>query len=108
MNAIGILIILGVLFVVAAFSLFYYVFSLVLLDAKSRGIKNPKFWSLVAAGGQHGEGLLLYLFNRRKTVSNMTDTESARFLQLKKKIYYLMAVDLFLFLAAVIALMRFT
>jgi hypothetical protein len=38
----------------------------------------------------------------------MTATESARFLQLKKKIYYLMAVDLFLFLAAVIALMRFT
>lgn len=66
MNAIGILMILGVLFVIAAFSLFYYVFSLVLLDAKSRGIKNPKFWSLVAAGGHHGEGLLLVSFQSTK------------------------------------------
>lgn len=80
---------------------------LVMMDAKSRGIKNPKFWSIVAAGGQHGEGLLLYLFTRRKTTSRMNTTETAQFLKLKRKVFCLLAVVFVLFLLFVVVIFRF-
>lgn len=52
MNQTALMILLMVLLLVGACCLFYYIFSLIMLDAKSRGIKNPKFWSLIATGGQ--------------------------------------------------------
>lgn len=98
MNIMAIMIFLMLGFIIAAVLMCYYIYSLVLIDAKSRGIKNPKFWSLIAAGGQRGEGLLLYLFSRRKTTSSMSSAEIEQVGGLKRKIYCVMAVFLFLFL----------
>ncbi|MFR6672033.1 hypothetical protein [Enterococcus avium] len=99
MNQTALMILLMVLLLAGAYCLFYYIFSLIMLDAKSRGIKNPNFWSLIATGGQNGGGLLLYLFARRKTTSLMKPAEVEKFLQLKRKIYCLLAVLFVLFLA---------
>ncbi|HCM87604.1 MULTISPECIES: hypothetical protein [Enterococcus] len=103
-----IVILLMVLLVLAAGCMWYFIYSLVMIDAKSRGIKNPKFWSIVSSGGQNGGGLLLYLFTRRKTVSRMNTAETAEFLTLKKKIYCLLAVMFFLFLLFVMVIFRFS
>ncbi|MGP5431986.1 hypothetical protein ACTXNW_21560 [Enterococcus malodoratus] len=103
-----IVILLMVLLVLAAGCMWYFIYSLVMIDAKSRGIKNPKFWSIVASGGQNGGGLLIYLFTRRKTVSRMNTAETAEFLTLKKKFYCLLAVMFFLFLLFVMVIFRFS
>ncbi|MBO0452463.1 MULTISPECIES: hypothetical protein [Enterococcus] len=107
MNQLLIMIFLMVLLLMTAGFLCYYVFTMVMLDAKSRGIKNPRFWSIIATGGQNGGGLLLYLFTRRKTISKMNSAETADFLKLKRKIYCLLAVMFFLFLLFVVVIFRF-
>ena len=100
MNQTALMILLMVLLLAGACCLFYYIFSLIMLDAKSRGIKNPKFWSLIATG------LLLYLFARRKTTSLMKPAEVEKFLQLKRKIYCLLAALFVLFLAFAVIIFR--
>lgn len=42
----------------------YTIYHFVLLDAHCRHIDKPRFWSLLAASGQRGEGLLVYLIHR--------------------------------------------
>ena len=106
MNIMAIMIFLMLVFIFAAVLMCYYIYSLVLIDAKSRGIKNPKFWSLIAAGGQRGEGLLLYLFSRRKTTSSMSSAEIEQVDGLKWKIYCVMAVFFCLFLLAVLLIFQ--
>ncbi len=88
-----VLIACATLIVAASFFMVRYLYEIVLMDAKSRGINHPKFWALVAAGGQRGEGLLWYLFKRRNTRALQNTIEARRMNQLKTKIYYLMAVD---------------
>ncbi len=61
LTLIGLLVVTNGLFV-------YQLFKLVELDAVVRGMKHPKFWGVLAAGGQRGEGLILYLLNRNKAV----------------------------------------
>ena len=46
----------------------YQLFKLIELDASIRGMRHPKFWGLLTAGGQRGEGLLLYLLMRNKAI----------------------------------------
>lgn len=108
MNQTTIMILLMSLLILAAACMCYYIFSLVMIDAKSRGIKNPKFWSLIATGGQNGGGLLLYLFTRRKTTSTMNSAETEQFLRIKRKIYCLLVVLFFLFLLFIATIFRFT
>lgn len=95
------------LFILITLILGCYIYSMVMIDAKSRGIKNPKLWSVIAAAGQRGDGLLLYLFTRRKTTSRMNATETAQFQKLKTKIYCLLAVGFFLFLLSAIVIFRY-
>lgn len=108
MNQTAIMILLMVLLILSAACMCYYIFSLVMIDAKSRGIKNPKFWSIIATSGQNGGGLLLYLFTRRKTISTMDPAEIEQFLRIKRKIYCLLAVIFFLFLLFIATIFRFT
>lgn len=108
MNPIGLLCCGFLLFLLVVGALCYYIFALVLLDAKNRGIKDPKFWSLLAAGGQRGEGLLLYLFKRQKTISTLDSDETAVFLQLKRKIYYLLALLIVIFILLIVAIFHFS
>ena len=48
LTLIGLLVVTNGLFV-------YQLFKLVELDAVVRGMKHPKFWGVLAAGGQRGE-----------------------------------------------------
>ena len=68
LTLIGLLVVTNGLFV-------YQLFKLVELDAAVRGMKHPKFWGVLAAGSQRGEGLILYLLNRNKAVFSMTEEE---------------------------------
>ncbi len=57
-----------------AFTLGYQVYQLVVLVAKSRGLKHPKFWGIFSIGGNNGGGgLVLYLLGRNRYPSHMTD-----------------------------------
>ncbi|MGG5319141.1 hypothetical protein [Enterococcus sp. AZ072] len=76
----------------------YYLYSLVLIDAKARGLERPKFWALVSLGGQSGGGLLLYLFKRRNYDVHLTPQEQAAMDQLKRKI---LAIFVMMFLAVI-------
>lgn len=93
---------------VTSIFLYHYLYQLVLLDAKSREIDHPKLWSLFAAGGQNGSGLLLYLFKRRKTASFLTAEQNVKFLGIKRKIYCLIGLELAGFLMLVANLVRAT
>lgn len=58
------------------FTLAYQIFKLTEVDAKSRGLKYPKFWGLFSLSGNNGSGgLILYLIGRRKYPSTLTDEE---------------------------------
>ncbi len=67
------------------FSLTYRIFKLVEMDAKSRGLKHPKFWGIFTIGGNGGGRLLLYLIGRNKYPSTMTDDEKKIFISHKRK-----------------------
>lgn len=70
----------------------YQLFKLVELDAVVRGMKHPKFWGVLAAGGQRGEGLILYLLNRNKAVFSMTTEEKEELQMRKQRIIYLLVL----------------
>lgn len=68
------------------FTLMYQMYNLVELDARSRGLKHPRFWGIFALGGNNGSGgLLLYLIGRRKYQSVMTEEEKIQFNSRKKR-----------------------
>lgn len=72
------IIILVFLIILGALSLSYQIFKMISLDAKSRGLKHPKFWGVFSLGGGNGSGgLLLYLIGRRKYPCVMTDEDRA-------------------------------
>lgn len=69
-----------------AVSLAFQIFRLTEMDAKSRGLKHPKFWGFFSLSGNNGGGgLLLYLLGRRKYPSTMTEEEKAVMTSRKKK-----------------------
>ena len=55
-------------------------------------MKHPKFWGVLAAGGQRGEGLILYLLNRNKAVFSMTTEEKEELQMRKQRIIYLLVL----------------
>ena len=98
---IGLLVVTNGLFV-------YQLFKLVELDAAVRGMKHPKFWGVLAAGSQRGEGLILYLLNRNKAVFSMTEEEKEELQMRKQRIIYLlvliMILVIFLFASVIVRL----
>ena len=76
------------------------------LDAAVRGMKHPKFWGVLAAGSQRGEGLILYLLNRNKAVFSMTEEEKEELQMRKQRIIYLlvliMILVIFLFASVIV------
>ena len=85
LTLIGLLVVTNGLFV-------YQLFKLVELDAAVRGMKHPKFWGVLAAGSQRGEGLILYLLNRNKAVFSMTTEEKEELQMRKQRIIYLLVL----------------
>ncbi|EEY80139.1 MULTISPECIES: hypothetical protein [Streptococcus] len=84
---IGLLVVTNGLFV-------YQLFKLIELDASVRGMKHPKFWAFLTAGGQRGEGLILYLLKRNKAIFSMTAEEKEEFESRKKRLLYLLGLIL--------------
>ena len=72
----------------------YQLFKLVELDAAIRGMRHPKFWGLLTAGGQRGEGLLLYLLTRNKAIYSMEIEEQEELENRKKRLLYLLILNI--------------
>ena len=84
---------IGLLVVTNAFFV-YQLFKLVELDASIRGMKYPKFWAFLPAGGQRGEGLILYLLKRNKAIFSMTAEEKEELETRKYRLLYLLGLIL--------------
>ena len=72
----------------------YQLFKLIELDASIRGMRHPKFWGLLTAGGQRGEGLLLYLLMRNKAIYSMEIEEQEELGNRKKRLLYLLILNI--------------
>ena len=72
----------------------YQLFKLIELDASIRGMRHPKFWGLLTAGGQRGEGLLLYLLTRDKAIYSMEIEEQEELENRKKRLLYLLILNI--------------
>ena len=72
----------------------YQLFKLIELDASIRGMRHPKFWGLLTAGGQRGEGLLLYLLMRNKAIYSMEIEEQEGLENRKKRLLYLLILNI--------------
>ena len=84
---IGLLVVTNALFV-------YQLFKLIELDASVRGMKHPKFWAFLTTGGQRGEGLILYLLKRNKSIFSMTAEEKEELETRKYRLLYLLGLIL--------------
>ncbi|MFL0252963.1 hypothetical protein ACJDT4_21375 [Clostridium neuense] len=72
--------------ILGASTLEYQVYKMTELDARSRGLKHPKFWAFFSLSGQNGSGgLLLYLIGRRKYPSSMSENDRLVMEARKKK-----------------------
>lgn len=94
------------LIVVISGLMMYCLYQLVLIDAKNRGLKKPKFWAVLAAGSQNGSGLFWYLVKRRHTVATLNPQEVQQVLQLKKKIYLLLTMDVMALTFSLVAMFK--
>lgn len=65
----------------------YQIYKITIIDAKSRGLKHPKFWAFFSMSGNNSSGLLLYLIGRRRyPIINMSETNQKEITTRKKKI----------------------
>ncbi|GAF40822.1 hypothetical protein FC83_GL001449 [Agrilactobacillus composti DSM 18527 = JCM 14202] len=106
MNLLSLLLICVGIIVITSFCLMYYMYHLVLIDATSRNITHPKFWSVLSSANQNGGGLLIYLFKHRNTASLLKPVDQQKIASIKNKIYCLLAVDLAVFLILIALLCR--
>lgn len=51
---------------VGVITIIYQIYQIVVIDAKARNLKHPKFWGLLAMNGNNSSGILMYLIARRK------------------------------------------
>ena len=72
----------------------YQLFKLIELDASIRGMRHPKFWGLLTACGQRGEGLLVYLLMRNKAIYSMEIEEQEELENRKKRLLYLLILNI--------------
>lgn len=85
MHTIIILALSSSLLIVGVFTLLYQLYTLTVLDAQTRGISHPKFWGLLASGGNNSSGLFLYLLKRRNYPILKTSNDKKRKIEIKKK-----------------------
>lgn len=78
----------------------YQLYKLVRTDAACRGIKSPRLWGALAAGGNNQSGIVLYLiYRRRYPIISVTDEQRTFMDKCKKKF----AVGLIFLVAGVAA-----
>lgn len=64
----------------------YQLYKLVKTDAACRGIKNPRLWGALAAGGNNQSGIILYLICRRRyPIISISDEQRTFMDKCKKK-----------------------
>lgn len=77
----------GAVALVGAVCFCYQLYQIVKTDAKSRGLKYPKFWGGFSISGNNSSGLILYLIGRRKyPVIHLSDMEKEQILRRKKAV----------------------
>lgn len=63
----------------------YFIYQIIAIDARSRGLKHPKLWGLFSLSGQGSGGLFLYLLGRNKYPRELSEEDSRKMEQLKRK-----------------------
>lgn len=64
----------------------YQLYKLVKTDADCRGIKKPRLWGALAAGGNNQSGIILYLICRRQyPIISVTDEQREFMNKCKRK-----------------------
>ena len=72
--------------ILASIYLIHQMFEMILLDAHCRRLEHPKLWAWFSIGGQHGEGLLLYLLKRKNNPpAHLSDSDFLILQDRKKK-----------------------
>lgn len=66
----------GAIIAVGAVFFLYQLYNIIVIDAKTRGLKRPRFWGILSLGNNTGGGLLVYLIRRRNCpVINITEND---------------------------------
>lgn len=64
------------MYLIGVVAIIYQIYKITVVDAKARGIKNPKLMGLLATSGKSSEGIIIYLLHRRKyPIKNITSEE---------------------------------
>lgn len=75
----------GTIVAVGAIFFLYQLHNIIVIDAKTRGLKHSRFWGLLQLGNNTGEGLLVYLIRRRNCpVINITENDRQEISKRKK------------------------
>lgn len=88
--------------IISSLALVINIYRLVYIDAISRGLKKPRFWAILSVSGQSGEGLIFYLFKRRKYESNISKDNIDKMEKIKNRIKYIICFDFIGFIILVI------
>ncbi|MBS5114305.1 MAG: hypothetical protein KHY88_01175 [Erysipelotrichaceae bacterium] len=66
----------GTIVAVGAIFFLYQLHNIIVIDAKTRGLKHSRFWGILQLGNNTGEGLIVYLIRRRNCpVINITEND---------------------------------
>lgn len=75
----------GAVLAVGAVFFLYQLYNIILIDAKTRGLKHPHFWGFLSMGNNTGGGLLLYMMRRRNCpVIHITEKDRRELSRRKK------------------------
>lgn len=71
--------------IVGIASLSFQIYQIVKLDAKARGLNNPKLWGALSLANNNGSGFITYMIVRRKyPIINMSATDKLQIAKRKK------------------------
>lgn len=64
----------------------FQIYRIIAIDAKSRGLKHPRYWALFAMSGDNSSGLFAYLFTRKRYPVIDMNKKSLRELRRRKRL----------------------
>lgn len=77
----------GAVMLVGGIETVYQIYHMVLIDAKARELKHPKFWGFFAMSGNNSGGLIMYLIGRRRyPILHMSEQEKRELEKRKKSV----------------------
>ena len=79
-------VVFGAIVAVGAIFFLYQLHNIIVIDAKTRGLKRPHFWDLLPLGNNTSGGLIVYLIRRRNCpVINITENDRQEISNRKKQ-----------------------